>query len=218
LLNLLSNAVKFTERGEIELTVGLHRPIGLRATSSRSILRCAIPASASRRSHRSTLPIVQPGRCFNVAQIWRHGIGLIISKRLSEIMGGTLWLRVKSASARLSTLRSWLNPHPPEAARSLGGRASAIERQTPADRRRQRHQSAHFAVASQGVGHAGTRYFFAADRVEWIRRGDPFDLVITDLQMPGMDGIALAKAIRQWRDATALRWCCIRRWAGARPA
>jgi CheY-like chemotaxis protein len=32
--------------------------------------------------------------------------------------------------------------------------------------------------------------------LEWIRRGDPFDLVITDLQMPGMDGIALATAIR----------------------
>jgi CheY-like chemotaxis protein len=44
----------------------------------------------------------------------------------------------------------------------------------------------------------------AQTALEWIRRGDPFDLVITDLQMPGMDGIALARAIRQLRDAESL--------------
>ena len=31
-----------------------------------------------------------------------------------------------------------------------------------------------------------------AEALEWIRRGDPFDLAILDMQMPDMDGLALA--------------------------
>ena len=76
LLNLLSNAVKFTERGEIELTVGLP-PADRTADNKQSISFCGAryrhrhPA----RSHRSALPIVQPGGRLDVTQIWRHRVG-----------------------------------------------------------------------------------------------------------------------------------------------
>src|SRR5262249_8780672 len=33
--------------------------------------------------------------------------------------------------------------------------------------------------------------------LEWIRQGDPYDIGLLDYQMPGMDGMALAQAIRQ---------------------
>jgi CheY-like chemotaxis protein len=40
--------------------------------------------------------------------------------------------------------------------------------------------------------------------MEWIRQGDPFDMAVLDYQMPVMDGIALARAIRQLSGARPL--------------
>ncbi|MBI5653114.1 MAG: response regulator, partial [Chloroflexi bacterium] len=42
------------------------------------------------------------------------------------------------------------------------------------------------------------------EALEWIRRGDRFDVAILDMQMPEMDGITLAEEIRKLRDARAL--------------
>jgi CheY-like chemotaxis protein/HPt (histidine-containing phosphotransfer) domain-containing protein len=43
-----------------------------------------------------------------------------------------------------------------------------------------------------------------AQALEWIRRGDPFDLAILDLQMPEMNGVGLAEEIGRYRDTRAL--------------
>jgi CheY-like chemotaxis protein/HPt (histidine-containing phosphotransfer) domain-containing protein len=43
-----------------------------------------------------------------------------------------------------------------------------------------------------------------AQALEWIRRGDPFDLAILDMHMPEMDGGTLAAEIRRYRDAREL--------------
>ena len=42
------------------------------------------------------------------------------------------------------------------------------------------------------------------EALEWIRRGDPYDVVLLDYQMPDMDGIMLAREIRAWRGAEVL--------------
>jgi CheY-like chemotaxis protein len=42
------------------------------------------------------------------------------------------------------------------------------------------------------------------EALEWIRDGDPFDLAILDMQMPGMNGVELAAALREERDAQSL--------------
>ena len=42
------------------------------------------------------------------------------------------------------------------------------------------------------------------EALEWIRRGDLFDVAILDSHMPELDGAALAAEVRQYRDARAL--------------
>ena len=44
----------------------------------------------------------------------------------------------------------------------------------------------------------------ASEALEWIRRGDPFDAVILDMQMPDMNGVELAQEIRRLRDERIL--------------
>jgi CheY-like chemotaxis protein len=39
-----------------------------------------------------------------------------------------------------------------------------------------------------------------------LARAAPFDLVITDLRMPEMDGIALTEALRQQKESPAVIW------------
>jgi CheY-like chemotaxis protein len=42
------------------------------------------------------------------------------------------------------------------------------------------------------------------EALEWIGRGDPFDVAVLDMQMPDLDGLALASAIRRHRGADRL--------------
>src|SRR5512136_3007456 len=42
------------------------------------------------------------------------------------------------------------------------------------------------------------------EALEWIRRGDPFDVAILDVSMPEMDGLELTAAIRELRKAQVL--------------
>jgi CheY-like chemotaxis protein len=42
------------------------------------------------------------------------------------------------------------------------------------------------------------------EALEWIRRGDPFDVAILDMHSPEMDGLALAAEIRKLRDPRQL--------------
>jgi CheY-like chemotaxis protein len=43
-----------------------------------------------------------------------------------------------------------------------------------------------------------------SEALEWIRGGEPFDIAILDLRMPGMDGLSLAAELRQYHDARTL--------------
>jgi CheY-like chemotaxis protein len=42
------------------------------------------------------------------------------------------------------------------------------------------------------------------EAIAWLQRGDPFDLAILDMQMPEMDGLALASEIRKYRSPLEL--------------
>jgi CheY-like chemotaxis protein len=42
------------------------------------------------------------------------------------------------------------------------------------------------------------------EALDWIRRGDPFDVAILDMQMPEMDGVTLATQIQQERNPRTL--------------
>jgi CheY-like chemotaxis protein len=133
------------------------------------------------------------------------GLGLVISKRLAELMGGAMW--VKSEGAGLDVQLHL--PRRDSARQGRGPIRAAAPARSPAaapHRRRQCHQPAHPRHARVQVGHVVARRRDGRRGARLAARRRAFDAGLLDMHMPGMDGVMLAREIRQLlrpRDAAA---------------
>ncbi|HET6771127.1 MAG TPA: PAS domain S-box protein [Actinomycetota bacterium] len=210
MINLLNNAVKFTERGEVVLTVGAdplrddgsvnegRRPYRLHfAVRDTGI---GIPEDRMERLFES-FSQVDPS---TTRRYGGTGLGLAISKRLAEQMGGTMWAESKTgegstfhftieAESAAASLRAYEGGGVPQ----LEGRRVLIVDDNATNRHILTRQTQSWGMLPREIGSP-------AEALDWVRRGDPFDLAILDMQMPEMDGFMLAREIRRLRDARSL--------------
>ncbi len=205
-VNLLNNAVKFTDKGEVVLSVddaalapgdpgGKHRlHFAVRDTG------IGIPKDRLNRLFESFSQL----DASTTRRYGGTGLGLAISKRLAELMGGTIWAesQIGEGSTFHFTIDAEQAPAPAPAHErgaqpQLRGRRVLIVDDNPTNCHILRRQ-----VESWGMLARDTAY--PAQAVEWIGRGDPFDLAILDMQMPDMDGVTLGEEIRRFRDARSL--------------
>jgi PAS domain S-box-containing protein len=208
LLNLLNNAVKFTERGEVVLRVD--------ATPDEPS-----PDGGPKRyeihfSVRDTgigIPEDRMDRLFEAftqvdASTTRRyggtGLGLAISKRLAEEMGGRMSVesRVGQGSTFHVTVRAQAAAGPLaaeelEAIPEIAGKRVLIVDDNATNREILRRQAESWGMVPQEAATPN-------DALEYVRGGEPFDVAILDMQMPEMDGLALAEEIRRHRDPEAL--------------
>ncbi len=208
LVNLLNNAVKFTDEGEVVLSAQQEEPesgdgeVGRKHKLHFTVRDSGIGIPADRLSQ-----LFESFRQVDASTTRRYGgtgLGLAISKRLSELMGGTIWVesRVGEGSTFHLTIEAEAAPGPVPAHErgaqpQLRGRRVLIVDDNTTNRRILSKQ-----VDSWGISARATPY--PAQALEWIRRGDRFDLAILDMQMPEMDGVTLADEIRRYCDARAL--------------
>ena len=199
LLNLLSNAVKFTERGEVVLSVAAHRLDG----SGLHELTFAV------RDTGIGIPPDRLGRLFqsfsqvDASTTRRYGgtgLGLAISQRLTELMGGRIsvtsevgagsefrfTIRAVAAAEELRPVRRDLSGVQP----SLRGKRVLVVDDNATNRR----------IVTTHLGNWGLPARATEsprEALAWVEAREPFDVGILDMHMPEMDGIALARAIRQ---------------------
>jgi PAS domain S-box-containing protein len=204
LANLLTNAVKFTEQGEVVLTVDseaapeadlvedLHRlhftvrdtGIGIPADRIDSLFESfsQVDASTTRRYGGT-------------------GLGLAISKHLCELMGGEIWAESepgKGSSFHVTlAAEATSGPQLPPVAAELRGKRLLVVDDNAANREVVTRHARSWGMLPRETGSP-------VQALEWIRRGDPLDVAVVDMQMPEMDGLTLASEIRRYRDAEAL--------------
>ena len=198
LLNLLGNAVKFTERGHVLLTVEREAGGEDSATLRFSVEDTGIgipPDRIDRIFGRFSQADSSTARKYGGS-----GLGLNIVKRLVELMGGRAW--VESEAGRGSTFRftaQFKVGSAPEAARDGGepdltGVRALVVDDTAVNRiiLREMLSSRGASVSEVADGPA------ALAEVERARReGSPYRVILLDYRMPGMDGIEVAKQLRE---------------------
>jgi signal transduction histidine kinase/DNA-binding response OmpR family regulator len=204
LLNLVGNAIKFTEKGEVvarvqteskdDAGVILHFSVkdtgpGIPAEKQALIFESFTQADTSTtRKYQGT------------------GLGLAISAQLTRLMGGRIWVESElgrgstfhfTARFLLSDNPAELRPRVPRA--SLHNLRVLIVDDNATNRR----------ILEDTLGNSGmqtTSAQNAIDALDKLRRaraeGDPYLLLITDSQMPDMDGFSLVQRIKEEPDCS----------------
>ena len=204
LLNLVGNAIKFTREGGVLVRV---RP----QACTKEELSCYF----SVRDTGVGIPPEKQAAIFapfqqGDASTTRHyggtGLGLTISARLVELMRGRIWLESTPGAGSTFHLlvRFTLASRAPVEAPGRAAAAAADRPGLQADARK----LAVLLVEDNSVnrrlaeivltrrGHAVTPVDGGAAALEALR-ARRFDLVLMDVQMPGMDGIETTRAIRE---------------------
>ena len=198
LLNLISNAIKFTEQGEVVVTVTL-----VHHTEDQATVRVAVQDTGIGLSAEAQKYLFQSFSQADNSTTRKYGgtgLGLAICKQLTEIMGGQIGVESQpgTGSTFWLTLPLGIQPPNPQQARDsvsreLHGLHLCIVDDLPTNRR----------ILELYAGRWGLRCLLAENGSQALKRlrdaaahDNACDLAIIDMQMPGMDGLALARAIK----------------------
>jgi PAS domain S-box-containing protein len=199
LLNLLSNAVKFTERGEVVLSVSAGRldgppPLHELAFTVRDT-GIGIPPDRVGRLFQSFSQV----DASTTRRYGGTGLGLAISQRLTELMGGRIEVtsEVGRGSEFRFTIRAAAAEAPVSTRRDLGGVQPSLrgKRVLAVDDNATNRRILAAQLESWGMVPVATGS--PVEALGWIRAGERFDAGILDMHMPEMDGVSLARAMRE---------------------
>jgi two-component system sensor histidine kinase/response regulator len=200
LTNLIGNAIKFTRHGEVGLKASLD------STDGESIVvhfivsdtGIGIPANKTKLIFDS----FSQADTSTTREFGGSGLGLTISRSLVEMMGGKIWvesqvgqgsqfhftIRVAPVSTRISSSSTLTQPE------ALHGVKVLIVDDNRTNRRILDGLLRHWKMRPTTVEDGEQALYKAVAAYE---DGEPFELILTDMHMPRMDGFDLIKRIRE---------------------
>lgn len=200
-INLLGNAVKFTEVGQVLLSIEQQPDLAegnLRITVSDTGV--GIPADKIEKVFDS----FSQADASTTRRYGGTGLGLTISKRLVELMGGRMWIESEVGKGTSFIMEIPFLPSREEAKTvghvpptSLAQRRVLIVDDNETNRFILREVLSAWGMRTSDApdGQAGLEAIRFAAQCE-----DPYDVVILDHQMPVMDGYQLLEAVRADRS------------------
>ncbi|HYK25998.1 MAG TPA: ATP-binding protein, partial [Steroidobacteraceae bacterium] len=206
LMNLIGNAVKFTERGRVIVEALVESVEPDRATMQLSVSDTGIGMDAATIG-KIFDPFTQADESTS-RRFGGSGLGLAICRELAELMGGRI--TVESTPGKGSTFRVFLPlgvggaqsslgeqqigsgqtvraTQPPPEPRVIGGRVLLVE-----------DEPVNAAVAQGYLETLGCECVWTRHGAEAVARSaaERFDLILMDLNLPGLDGFATTQLIR----------------------
>jgi two-component system sensor histidine kinase/response regulator len=216
LLNLLSNAVKFTQQGSVCLMAEL-----LQRQAHQVELRFSVQDTGEGIAPEQQVALFNAFEQADSSVNRRHGgtgLGLALTRHLARMMqgeagvesvpgqGSTFWVTAwldevdGIAAAEPSAPQQMLPPAPASGPASPAGAEASLRRHHAGQRvLLAEDDPVNQQVASELLGRAGLAVDTAADgrRAVEMACSGPYDLVLMDVQMPVMDGLAATRVIRQ---------------------
>ncbi|WP_367256460.1 transporter substrate-binding domain-containing protein [Pseudomonas sp. stari2] len=207
LANLMSNAIKFTDDGEVSLLLQVFT-----AQDGQVEVGVIIKDSGRGITAEDQERLFRPFEQVGIHQSSGRsgsGLGLVISRNLCQMMGGDLWMSSEPGRGTQVMLRLALPVLEPRVQEALTEPAATEQKSLkvlvvddhPVNRLllcRQLSELGHRAVDT-GDGEQGLA----------VWRGESFDALITDINMPGTNGYELARTIRENEAATGSAPCLI---------
>jgi two-component system sensor histidine kinase/response regulator len=204
LLNFAGNAVKFTEEGEVVL-----RAERLDDRGHLPLLRFTVDDTGVGLASDQIDRLFQPFEQADAGTV-RHkggtGLGLAINRRLAQLMGGQVGAQARpGGGSRFWLTARWpLGQGPmPETPTAWATLAQAVVQQI-----RLQHAGARILLAEDNpvnmdivvdmLQGAGLTVHAASDGLQALAcaRAEVYDLILLDVQMPGLDGPAVTRALR----------------------
>jgi signal transduction histidine kinase/DNA-binding response OmpR family regulator/HPt (histidine-containing phosphotransfer) domain-containing protein len=219
LLNLLSNAIKFTEKGEVFVSVSAtpleanQIPVGTGHAENGTglpwyLLHFSVRDSGIGIDSEGMRRLFQSFTQVDASTTRKYGgsgLGLVISKRLAELMGGTMWAESQpnvgstfyftiAAQAAPLTLKPYQQPP----LHLLTNKQVLIVDDNATNRRILFLQTQSWGMIPQVCesGEASLQLLKTSPT--------PFDVALLDMQMPEIDGLELAKQIKAMPSYTSL--------------
>jgi PAS domain S-box-containing protein len=198
LVNLLGNAIKFTVEGEIVLRGDL-----VEGNEATAVVRLEVRDTGIGMTEEQQARLFQSFSQADASTTRRFGgtgLGLAISRQLVEMMGGEIGVESEPGQGSAFWFTVRLEKQSEDSPKRTPSRRAELRglRVLVVDDNETNRKIVHEQVVSWGMRNGMAEGGLQA--LHTLRSasdgGDPYDLAILDMQMPGMDGMELASRIK----------------------
>jgi signal transduction histidine kinase/DNA-binding response OmpR family regulator/HPt (histidine-containing phosphotransfer) domain-containing protein len=196
LINLSNNAVKFTDSGEIIISAEV-----IKTEDAKVTLKFSVQDTGIGMTEEQAAKLFQPFMQADSSTTRKYGgtgLGLTISKRLTEMMGGEIWVESNPSQGSIFSFTATFGLGKERAkkrfipSQDMRGMKVLVVDDNATSRAifQEMLESFSFEVHLAASGDEGLK------ELERASESQPIELVIMDWKMPGMDGIEASKRIK----------------------